>query len=134
MRCTNRFVTHGWRSSARLPSLSFGRYPMPSTKIDLEGGGFFRRCWRVKSVPFERIANWPDYPGQPDIDLQVPSELAKYKFTLMKDTLPNGDVRVGIQCYRYRFLGMGQMMTDGFVVSPDGRMRPLSDEDVWKLT
>ena len=89
---------------------------------------------RLKATPFQLIAQWPDYPDQPKVNLEVPSELTKYKFTLMKDTLPNGDVRVGIQCYRYRFLGMGEMTADGFIVSPDGAVRPLTQEDTWDLT
>ena len=89
---------------------------------------------RLRSTPFEQIAKWPEYPGQPNVNLQIPAELAKYKFTLMKDTLPSGDVRVGIQCYRYRFLGMGQMSVNGFVISRDGTVRTLSEQDVWDLT
>jgi hypothetical protein len=107
---------------------------MPSTETQLRAEDFVQASLSLlRSVPFERIARWPDYPGRPDIDLKVPSELAKYTFTLMKDTLPNGDIRVGIQCYRQRIIG-GQMMADGFVVSPDGKIRPLSEEDLWDLT
>ncbi len=89
---------------------------------------------RLRALSFKEIAKWPEYPDKPDINLHVPAELADYTFTLMKDTLPDGDIRIGIQCYRHGFLGTGRMTVDGFVVSSDGKMRSLSDQDVWDLT
>jgi hypothetical protein len=88
---------------------------------------------KLKAVPFQTIASWPDYPSPPPLDLEVPKDLGKYKFTLMKDTLPSGDIRVAVQMYRARFVG-GQMTADGFVVSPNGNVRALSQEDLWAVT
>ena len=60
---------------------------------------------RLRATPLEQIARWPEYPEQPNIDLQIPGELADHTFTLMKDTRANGDIRVAVQCYRPGFLG-----------------------------
>lgn len=89
---------------------------------------------RLRGMSFEEISSWSEYPDKPDIDLHVPDDLAEYKFTLMQDTLPNGDIRIGIQCYRHLFLGTGRMKADGFVVSSDGKIRSFSEQDAWYLT
>jgi hypothetical protein len=89
---------------------------------------------RLRKTPFSAIAAWPNYPAAAPVDLQIPGELSRYKFTLMKDTLPTGELRVAVQRYRHRFLGMGEMTADGFVAAPDGSTRPLTDQDKWDLT
>jgi hypothetical protein len=88
----------------------------------------------LRNLPFSVLAKWPDYPAEAPVDLQVPSELSSYTFTLMKDTLPTGEIRIAIQRYRHRFLGIGEMTANGFAAAPDGSVRPLSDQDVWDLT
>jgi hypothetical protein len=89
---------------------------------------------RLKELSFLELASWPDYPARAPFDLAVPPELNLYNFTLMKDTLPDGEIRIAIQRYRYRFLGVGEMVGDGFVIFPNGTTRPLSREDVWAIT
>jgi hypothetical protein len=66
----------------------------------------------------------------------VPQELleAKCVFTLMKDTLPSGDIQIAIQYRRYRFLGISQVMADGFVITVAGSVEPLSQQTIWDLT
>ena len=70
------------------------------------------------------------------IDLRAPSDLLeeKCKFSLMKDTLPDGAIRVAVQFSRYRIFGISEMSVDGFVVSPEGIVRGLSERDGWDLT
>jgi hypothetical protein len=82
------------------------------------------------------LRKWPDYPAIPEIDLQVPEELRDQRsvFTAMKDTLPNGDVRVAVQYARHRFFGMSDMEVSGFIISADGKQRELSEKDRWDLT
>jgi hypothetical protein len=108
---------------------------MSSSAAKLLATEFLRRTVaRLRSVPPEQIAQWPDYPQQPDFDLNVPNDLAEYTFTLMKDTVENGDVRVGVQCLKPGRLGTSQMSADGFVVSANGEMRSLTEQDLWDLT
>jgi hypothetical protein len=52
----------------------------------------------------------------------------------MKETFPDGRIRIAIQCYRHFFLGSGSMFADGFVSSPDGLRSDLTDQDFWDGT
>ena len=52
----------------------------------------------------------------------------------MKDTLPDGTIRVAVQLYRHRFLGIGSITADGFFVEPTGGVRRFTEEDTWDLT
>jgi hypothetical protein len=89
---------------------------------------------RLREHSFSELAAWPDWPANLSIDLQVPSALEKFTFTLMKDTLPDGAIRVAIQRHRHGVLGIGEMAVDGFVVYPDEKVRVLSERDTWDLT
>jgi hypothetical protein len=108
---------------------------MSSSAAKLLAADFLRATvGRLRLVPFEQIAKWPEYPKQPDVDLNVPGVLAEYTFTLMKETRANGDIRVGVQCFRPGHLGLNHMSADGFVVSPSGEIRSLTEQDIWDLT
>ena len=89
---------------------------------------------RLSKLPYAEIAGWSEYPQTPNAQLRVPDELSEYKFTLMKDTQPDKSIRVAIQLYRHRFLGIGQMSADGFFISPDGSVRKITEKDVWAVT
>jgi hypothetical protein len=54
---------------------------------------------RLKQIPREEIVQWPEYPGVPPVDLAVPDVYASFKFTPMKDILPDGTIRVAVQMY-----------------------------------
>ena len=86
--------------------------------------------------PFGTINNWPEYPQSSMIDLGVPADLLdeKCRFTLMKDTRPDGAIRVAVQYSHYRFLGMSDLGADGFVITADGTISELSEQDRWDLT
>ena len=67
--------------------------------------------------------------------MRVPAELSDYSFTLMKDTLRAGEIRIAVQRYRQKFFGLsGEMVVDGFVMLSSGCRRDLSQEDRWDLT
>jgi hypothetical protein len=89
---------------------------------------------RLAELRFADIAKWPEYPSQPDVDLGAPQELSSVQFTVMKDTQPDGTIRVAIQMYRHRFLGCGSMHADGFFISPEGAVRWFTEEDTWEVT
>ena len=89
---------------------------------------------RLAGLPFADIAKWPEWPDQPELDLETPSELSSVRFTVMKDTQPDGSIRVAIQMYRYRFLGIGAMRADGFFISPGGGVRWFTEQDTWAVT
>ena len=89
---------------------------------------------RLSKLSYAEIAGWSEYPQTPSAQLRVPAELSDYKFTLMKDTQPDKSIRIAIQLYRHRFLGIGQMSADGFFMSPDGSVRKFTEKDVWAVT
>ncbi len=85
-------------------------------------------------MTYGQLAKWPEWPESPSIDLGIPAELSEYRFTVMKDTQPDKRIRIAIQIYRHRFLGIGQMTADGFFVSPDGEVERFTEKDVWAVT
>ena len=88
----------------------------------------------LQATPSATLAAWPEWPGQPAVDLGVPADLAPYTFTLMKDTLPSGEVRIAIQAYRQGVLGFYEAWVKGFAVASNGTIRPLTEEEHWDLT
>jgi hypothetical protein len=88
----------------------------------------------IRALPFATLDSWPDWPGKVPFDLRVPDDLAPYKFTLMKDTLPSGEIRIAIQAHRPAVVIAGEMWAIGFAMSSDGAVRPLTQEDDWDLT
>jgi hypothetical protein len=45
-----------------------------------------------------------------------------------------GHIQIAIQYRRYRFLGISQVLADGFVVTVAGSVEPLSQQTIWDLT
>lgn len=89
---------------------------------------------RLSKLSYAEIARWSEYPQTPNVELRVPNELSEYKFTLMKNTQPDKCIRVAIQLYRHRFLGIGQMSADGFFIASDGSVRKFTEKDIWAVT
>lgn len=89
---------------------------------------------QLSTLNFDTISKWPEWPDIPTVDLGVPQHLSDVCFTVMKDTQPDGTIRVAIQMYRHRFLGIGAMKADGFFISPDGDVRLFTEKDEWEVT
>ena len=92
---------------------------------------------KMRSNSFVHIHDIPEYPESTKVDLDIPRDLLDKEcaFILMKDTLPDGAIRVAIQYSRPRFFGMSSdMVAEGFIISADGALRELSDQDRWDLT
>ncbi len=88
----------------------------------------------LSTLGFDIISKWPEYPQAPDLDLRVPAELLSFQFTVMKDTQPDGSIRIAIQMYRHIFMGCGRMTADGFFISKDKIVRGLPEKDLWEVT
>jgi hypothetical protein len=58
----------------------------------------------------------------------------KFRLTTYRDVLPDGRLRIMIQVYLHRFLGMGRMTADGFIVASDGTQSSVPQEMVWEFT
>ena len=89
---------------------------------------------QLRSKPFAALQAIPEYPESTKIDLEVPADLLNHKcaFSLMKDTLADGAVRIAIQYYRPGIIG--EMTAEGFIVAADGTFQELSEQDHWDLT
>ena len=95
---------------------------------------FLAECLEgLRGLSFSEISKWPEYPGVPTADLRIPDALRHHRFTLMKATLPTGEIRVAIQRYRHGFLGGKMALPVGFIMAPDGKTRSLSEHDLWLL-
>ena len=80
------------------------------------------------------FVEWPEYPAVSSIDLRIPANLSHYTFTLMKDTLLDGDIRIALQRHLEPLLGTHNMAVDGFAIAPDGIFRELKQQEVWYLS
>jgi len=89
---------------------------------------------RLSTLGFDVISKWPEYPGEPAVDLGAPQELSSVRFTVMKDSQPDGTIRVAVQMYRHRLLGIGAMKADGFFISSAGEVRWFTEADEWEVT
>jgi hypothetical protein len=87
----------------------------------------------LREVSFSTLANWPDWPATSPMTLPAPPDLGQYTFTMMKDTLPSGAIRIAIQLSREEFV-TSDIAIYGFVISPDGSTHPLTEHDVRELT
>ena len=89
---------------------------------------------RLKSLTFFEFSAWPDYPGISSFELRTPANLSQFTFTLMKDTLPNGEIRIVLQRRRHPLTGTYNTVVDGFAVAPNGTSRALREQEVWYLS
>jgi|SRR5579863_5900950 len=89
----------------------------------------------LREAPFSDISSWPEYLAVRPMPLDVPEVLSNYTFTLMKGTLPTGEIRVAIQRYRSRLLGItAEVTANGFVLAPNRATQPLNQQEIWDLT
>ena len=95
-------------------------------KSDLES--FRRELERLSLLSLEEARGLPEY--------QEPEETVGQKGrTLDLYAIPNSDngtVKVVLQNYRHRFLGIGYMVADGFIFEADGKVSPLPEEELWE--
>src|SRR5258706_3842280 len=89
---------------------------------------------QLSTLGFDVISKCPEYPSAPDVNLEVPAELSSVRFTVMKDTQPDGSIRVAIQMYRHRFLGIGAMRADGFFISRGNVLPEVTEQDALAVT
>lgn len=74
-----------------------------------------RRVERLRQLSFAAVSELPQRQDEMEVvgDRQV--AVATYR-----DLLPDGRIRVVVQAYFHRFLGIGTMTADGFIITPDG--------------
>jgi hypothetical protein len=50
-----------------------------------------------------------------------------------RDILPDGRVRIVVQAYRYRVLGAGTMIAEGFIMAPDGSVSEVPEKMMYEF-
>jgi hypothetical protein len=86
------------------------------------------RASRLRAHSFCEISAFPT--GAPE-DVKVGDQIVNV-YTYRHD-LPDGRVRVVVQAYRYRLLGVGTMTADGFIMSPDGSLSDIPREMMYEF-
>lgn len=58
----------------------------------------------------------------------------KFTINIYKDLLNSQTIRIAIQVYQYRFLGMGYMQAEGFTLDKNGTIIDLRTDDIYDFT
>lgn len=82
-----------------------------------------KRIEDIKRMPASEIAQVPEYS-----DEQVVSKGKKFTLAIWKERQEDGGIQIVIQAYYHKFLGIGIMMADGFVMDKTGSFLPLPEK------
>ncbi len=80
------------------------------------------RLERLKELSFEELSTLPEILE--DLDGEV-------KVTTYRDLLPDGRLRIVVQGYLHRILGIGSITAEGFIVGSDGVHASVPEEMIW---
>ena len=75
----------------------------------------FRRVAVLRLLSFAEVSALPARHDESERVRNHEIAVATYR-----DMLPDGRIRVVVQAYFHRFLGIGTMTADGFIFAPDG--------------
>ena len=75
-------------------------------------------CQRVARLRRHSFAEVSALPARHDESERVRDR--EVAVATYRDVLPDGRIRVVVQAYFHRFLGIGTMTADGFIIAPDG--------------
>ena len=82
-----------------------------------------QRATALRPLAFAELAELP-----PTHDETVPIKESQIAVCTYRDTLPNGSIRIVVQAYLNRFLGIGTMTADGLIIASDGVQTPIPEE------
>ena len=89
---------------------------------------------RLATLSYSELSSWPDWPDVPDSGVVAPDQLAAYIYTVMKDSRPDGSIRIAIQRYRNIRGPLGEMVAEGFFIHSDGEIVWMVESDKWEVT
>ncbi len=87
-----------------------------------------RRVDALRQLSFAEIAALPE--RQDESESITGREIATATY---RDALPDARIRIVVQAYHHRFLGIGTMTTDGFIIAADGTRTPVPEEMMWEF-
>ena len=87
-----------------------------------------RRVERLRHLSFAEVSALPERVDESEVirDREV-------AVATCRDSLPDGRIRVVVQAYFHRFLGIGTMTADGFIIAPDSTRTPVPQEMMWEF-
>ena len=87
-----------------------------------------RRVERLRLLAFVEVAALPERQDEAEQVRDREVAVATYR-----DKLPDGRIRVVVQAYFHRFLGIGTMTADGFIIAPDNTRSLVPQEMMWEF-
>ena len=88
-----------------------------------------RRVERLRRLSFAEVSALPERVDETDAVRDREVAVATYR-----DGLPDGRIRVVVQAYFHRFLGIGTMTADGLIIAPNGTRDSVPEEMMWDFT
>ncbi len=88
-----------------------------------------KRVTELRALPFAELQRLPGSKAE-----AVKLRGSSIDVCTYRDALPDGRVRVVVQAYKQRFLFMGTMIADGFIVAPDETKTGVPEEMMWEFT
>jgi len=83
----------------------------------------------LKKKSFTRLSQLEDYQEE-----KIVRNEHSYTIVIWKDTISATELRIVIQIYCYWILGIGNVHTDGFRTSVEGKISNLTEEDIFEVT
>jgi hypothetical protein len=87
-----------------------------------------RRVERLRLLSFVEIAALPT--RQDDVEQVRDRQVAVATY---RDSLPDGRIRIVVQAYFHRILGIGTMTAEGFIIASDNTRSPVPQEMMWEF-
>jgi hypothetical protein len=87
-----------------------------------------RRADDLRHLSFAEIEALPERQDQTEFIRGKEIATATYR-----DTLADGRIRIVVQAYHNRFLGIGTMTADGFIIAPDGTRTAIPEDMMWEF-
>jgi hypothetical protein len=87
-----------------------------------------RRVERLRGLSFAELGALPEVQEESERVGKREVKVATYR-----DGLPDGRLRIMVQAYLHRFLCIGSVTADGFIVASDGTLSPVPQEMIWEF-
>jgi len=89
---------------------------------------FRRELERLSNLSVSEAMELPEYQELKETLVEKNRSLSLYAVPNPDD----GTVKVVLQNYRHKFLGIGYMIADGFLFESDGKVSQLPEEELWE--
>jgi hypothetical protein len=88
-----------------------------------------RRVKLLRQLSFAEVSALPERQDEMEA-----IRTRKVAVAIYRDALPDGRIRIVVQVYFHRFLGIGTMTADGFIIAPDDTRTPVPQDMMWEFT